>query len=100
MIRNYFNILARSLAKNKVFSFINIIGLSIGMAAAILITLWIHREYSMDKFHEKSDRLYVVYNRDTDGIETWVNNNTQKILTTTLQSDYPEVEAATRSNRS
>ncbi|WP_312138290.1 ABC transporter permease [Sphingobacterium sp.] len=100
MIRNYFKILARNLAKNKAFSLINIIGLSIGMAAAILITLWIQREYSMDKFHEKSDRLYVVYNRDTDGIETWVNNNTQKVLTKTLQSDYPEVEAATIYNGS
>ncbi len=100
MIRNYFKILFRSLAKNKAFSFINIIGLTIGMAAALLIILWIQREYSMDKFHEKSERLYVIYNRDTDGKKTWVNNNTQMVLSKTLKTDYPEVEAVTMYNGS
>jgi len=64
MIKNYFKIAVRNLLRNKVFSFINIIGLAIGMASAILIFLWIANEISHERFHEKKDRLYVVNNRD------------------------------------
>ena len=98
MLRNYFKILIRNLVKNKAFSIINILGLTIGMASAILIILWIQQEYSVDKFHEKGDRLYAVYNREDDGTKKWVNNSTPRILGKTLMTDFPEVEAVTRHN--
>lgn len=99
MIKNYFKTLLRSLVKNKAFSFINLSGLSIGMAAAILILLWIQNEMGMERFHEKGDRIYVMYNRDKDPQgEAWAWNSTPKILAQTLQKDYPEVQDAVRFN--
>ncbi len=61
MFKNYFKIAWRNLIQGKAFSIINISGLAVGMAGAVLILLWLHNESSYDKFHEKKDRLYEVY---------------------------------------
>lgn len=53
MLFNYFKIAFRNLVKYKGFSTINILGLAVGMASAILIFLWISHEVSYDQFHEK-----------------------------------------------
>ncbi|MEH6304343.1 ABC transporter permease [Olivibacter sp. CPCC 100613] len=97
MIKNYLKMLLRDFLKSKAYSLINISGLSIGMAAVILIMLWVQNELSMERFHEKEDRIYVMYNRDInpDG-NRWAWNNTPKILAPTLKTDYPEIEDATR----
>ena len=58
MIKNYLKIAFRNLLRNKAFSIINISGLAIGMASAILILLWIKNEVSYDQFHEKKQRIY------------------------------------------
>ncbi len=50
MFKNYFKTALRNLVKNKMHSFINIFGLSIGMAVAILIGLWIYNELSFNKY--------------------------------------------------
>lgn len=96
MIRNYFKIAWRNLLRNKSFSFINISGLAVGMASAMLILLWIHHEMSYDNFHEKKDRLYAVWNRySIDGkVENW--KNTPSPMAAALRQDYPEVEQASR----
>ncbi|MEO6819746.1 MAG: ABC transporter permease, partial [Ginsengibacter sp.] len=88
-----------NLWRNKSFSAINIFGLAIGMSSAILILLWIQNEMSTERFHEKGDRIYVMYNRDKnpDG-KAWAWSSTPKILATTLKSDFPEVEDAVRFN--
>lgn len=65
MFKNYLKIALRNLLKNKVFSFINIAGLSIGMAVAILIGLWIWDELSYDKYHQNYDRLAQVWQFQT-----------------------------------
>ena len=64
MLRNFFRTTLRNLWRSKGFSVINIAGLAIGMAAAILILLWVHNEYSTDRFYTHSDRIYQVYSRD------------------------------------
>src|SRR6185312_4277997 len=64
MIKNFFKIALRNLWRNKGFSAINIFGLAIGMASAILILLWIQNEVSHDRFHKKIDRIYIMNNRD------------------------------------
>ncbi|HEY5462160.1 MAG TPA: ABC transporter permease [Hanamia sp.] len=97
MIKNYFKIAFRNLWRNKEFSAINIFGLAIGMASAILIFLWIQNEMSMDRFYKKGDRIYVMYNRDINaGGQAWAWPSTPKILAPTLKKDYPEVEDAVR----
>ena len=61
MLRNYFKIALRNLLKNKGYSFINIGGLAIGLASAILIFLWIADEYSYDKFQTNYNNIYKLY---------------------------------------
>ncbi len=98
MIKNFFKIAWRNLLRNKGFSAINISGLAIGMAAAILITLWIQNELSYDQFHEKRDRIYEAWNRTefSGKLQCW--NTTPKILARTVEKDIPEVERAVRVN--
>lgn len=58
MLRNYFKIAFRSLFRNSVYSFINIAGLSIGIACSILILLWVVDELSFDRYFSKYDSIY------------------------------------------
>ncbi len=73
MLRSYFIVTLRNLLKNKTYSFINITGLSIGIACSLLILLWVFDELSFDRFHPKVDRLYQVWvNATFDGkINSW-----------------------------
>lgn len=65
MLLNYLKITLRNLHRNLTYSFINIFGLSIGIACSILILLWIGDEFKYDRFHERSDRLYKVMMNQT-----------------------------------
>jgi putative ABC transport system permease protein len=60
MIKNYFKIAFRGFWKHKLFTFINIIGLSIGISASLVIYLIVHYDFTFDKFHKDSDRIYRV----------------------------------------
>jgi len=60
MIRNYFRVALRNIARHKVFTFLNIAGLAIGMAASLLILLWVQDELSYDKFNNKAADIYRV----------------------------------------
>jgi putative ABC transport system permease protein len=73
MLKNYLVVALRSLLKNGFYSFINIAGLSVGIACSILILLWVADETSFDKFHPKANRLYQVWvNSHYDGrINSW-----------------------------
>jgi putative ABC transport system permease protein len=96
MLKNYFKVAVRNLLRNKGFSIINISGLAIGMASAILILLWIQNEINYDRFHAKKDRLYEVWSNDA------VNNSirslvyTPEIMAPVLKKDYPEIEQVSR----
>lgn len=57
MLKNYLLVAFRMIQRNKLFSFINILGLAIGMAAFILIMLWVKDELSFDRFHENSEQI-------------------------------------------
>jgi hypothetical protein len=80
MFRNYLKIAYRNLLRNKGFSFINILGLAIGMASAMLIFLWIQHEVSYDQFHEKKNRIYEAWNREvfSGKLQCW--STTPKVL--------------------
>ena len=64
MLQNYFKIAFRNLARNKAYASINIIGLSIGLAAAMLIMLYTKDEVSYDRFHAKNPSIYRIYSKD------------------------------------
>jgi putative ABC transport system permease protein len=98
MLNNYLKTSCRTLLRNKTFSAINIIGLAIGMAGAILLLLWIQNIYSFDQFHAKKDRIYQVFNRDRSAgqIEVW--GATSQPIGPALKARWPQVEEAVRMN--
>jgi ABC-type antimicrobial peptide transport system permease subunit len=98
MLRNFFKIAIRNINRNKGFSILNIGGLAIGMASALLVLLWVQNELSFDSEYRNNDRLYQAWNRNmgNDGLNCW--NNTMKILGPTLKKDFPEVEGTSRVN--
>lgn len=57
MIRNYIKIAWRNLMKSKGYSAINIGGLAVGMAVAMMIGLWVHKELTFNKYHVNYDRI-------------------------------------------
>ena len=63
MLKNYLKTALRNLWRNKAFSFINIMGLALGLACSMLIMLWVSDEYKVDAFHENGPRLYSVIER-------------------------------------
>ncbi|MCH7411456.1 ABC transporter permease [Belliella sp. DSM 111904] len=96
MFTNYVKIAWRNLWRNKEFSFINIIGLTLGIGGAVLILLWIQYERSFDQFHEKKEQLFEVWNQaDFNGeISSW--GWTPKPLGPVLGADQAEVAAFSR----
>jgi putative ABC transport system permease protein len=96
MIKNFFIVAFRNLKRNKTFSTINILGLAIGMASAILICLWIVDEIGFDRFHVKENRLYMVYRQQTGSANNYTTTYTPKVLAPTLKSDYPDIEDVAR----
>jgi len=96
MIRNFFKVAYRNFFRNKGFSAINITGLAIGMAAAMLIFLWIQDEVSYDKFHKNKDRIYELWNRVPSGGKISCSDAVSDLLGPILEKDVPEVERAVR----
>ena len=96
MIKNFLKITFRNLLRHKGFSAINISGLAIGMASAILIFLWMFNEISYDRFHANKDYLYQAWNRGVfDGkLQCW--SSTPQLLGPTLKLEYPEVANISR----
>lgn len=96
MFKNYLKIAWRNITRSKGYAVINIGGLGIGMAASILILIWVQFELSVDRFHENSDRIYAVWrNAEMQGeIFTW--DYTPAPYAPTLIEQYPEVEAVAR----
>jgi len=97
MIKNYIKIALRNLWRHKGFSLINITGLAVGMAAAILVLLWIKNELSYDGFHKNKDRIYEVRNHVSFNGKITCGNSVSEPTASALEKDVPEVERAVRS---
>lgn len=91
MIKNYIKIAWRNLLKNKGYSILNITGLAIGMAAAMLILSWVQNERSFDLFHHKKDQLFLVGNRANWGDKLQVWFYTPKPLGPATKAEFPEI---------
>ncbi|HUQ66204.1 MAG TPA: ABC transporter permease, partial [Flavitalea sp.] len=96
MLKNYLKVAWRHLLQNKGFSFINIFGLAIGMAFAILIGAWIQYETSFDRFHANGDRIGMVMKHVLFNDEKSTQQATPLPLYYELKSNYPEIKHATR----
>ncbi len=98
MFKNYIKIAWRNLWKNKSFSILNIVGMSIGITVAALIMLWVAFEMGFDRYHENIGRIYEVNNNYMVDGEIWTWNSTPKIMAPTMEEEFPEIEAAVRVN--
>ncbi|MEJ0033356.1 MAG: ABC transporter permease [Bacteroidota bacterium] len=96
MIITYLKTGWRNLQRNKVYSLINILGLSLGVTASMLSALWVADEYKVDAFHEDLDRIYVVTSTEHTGHEiTYGGYDTPALLGEELPKIFPDVEYAT-----
>jgi putative ABC transport system permease protein len=93
MFRNYAVIALRNMLRDRIFAVINLLGLAVGMACFILISLWIRDELSYDRFHAHKDRLYQVIIIHPNGIH---DPNSPYALAPALADEYSEIEAQTR----
>jgi putative ABC transport system permease protein len=96
MLRNYLLIAIRSLTKHKFYSFINVIGLATGIAACLVILLFIQSELGYDRHHEKADRIYRVNGEIKFGGNHYKLAVASAPMGSTLAQGYPEIETAVR----
>lgn len=97
MYRNYFKITVRNLVKQKLYSLINIGGLSVGLTSFIIIMLYVQHEFSYDRFYENANRIYRVYQRQVGNVHLGTDYFavTPAQLASVLQEEFPEVTCAT-----
>jgi len=94
MLKNLLKTALRNILRQKGFSFINVVGLALGMAFAIVVMLWVGFEWSYDRFHENVDRLHLVAFTNEAG--DFHGDVMVGALAEHLESQYPEIERATR----
>src|SRR6185436_6966662 len=95
MLKNYFVIFVRNLRRQKLFSIINLLGLTAGIASTLVIYLYVRSDFSHDRFHKYADRIYRV-----NQTNIWGENDQQLARTgpgvaQALRVELPEVEMVT-----
>src|SRR5215813_2518019 len=98
MIKNYLKIAFRNLWRHRVFSFINILGLTVGMTACFLIFLYVKFELSYDKFNSKAANIYRLNTDIKTPSETINTSVTAWPFAPNIKREFPEVETYTRVN--
>lgn len=98
MWRNYLMVGFRALTKNKTYAFINIAGLAIGLAACLILLLYVRYESSYDKWLPDADRIYQVQAISTDPENAGgpPGQGAHGVVAQSLADAFPEIEAATR----
>ncbi|MBT3755431.1 MAG: FtsX-like permease family protein [Candidatus Cloacimonetes bacterium] len=96
MLKNYFKIALRNIIRHKGFSFINIFGLAIGIAACLLISLWVQDELNYDKFHQNSENIFQMIQTQYYDSGPFSVGSMPGPLAGKLLEHFPEVKAATR----
>jgi putative ABC transport system permease protein len=96
MFKSYIKIAFRHIAHKKIHALINIIGLSLGIAGALFIVLWLRDELSYDRFHVNSERIYRVTQVFNNQGRITATANSAAVLAETVMQECPEVELVTR----
>jgi len=96
LIGSHVKVALRKLRRRKGMSLISLLGLAVGMAACLLIAMWVRDERGFDRFHRNADRLYrlVLVDRSAEG--TFFNRELPSPVAEALRRDVPEIEAAAR----
>jgi putative ABC transport system permease protein len=96
MFKNFFKTTFRNLSLHKTFSFINIMGLAVGMTACFLIFLYVKFETSYDDFNTKANRIYRLVTDIKTPSNTLHGSTTSAPMAINIKKDFPEVESAVR----
>ncbi len=96
MLRNYLRTSFRYLANNKVYSLINVMGLAVGMACFMLLTIFVKQEFSYDEFHSKKDLIHQVYLADSSRLSDGYQSATQAPAGPLLAEQIPEITGYAR----
>lgn len=97
MLKNNVLIGLRNIGRNKVSAFINIFGLAIGMATAVMILLWVQNEWSFDRYHAQAQHTYRVLSHiKVSADEIWNWNTTPMLLLPEAEKQVPEIEQFAR----
>ena len=96
MFRNYLKVAWRNLMKSKIFSLINIIGLSVGLTCCMLISIYLYNEVSYDKYHKNVDRLYQLGTVFIGGEKEERTPNTPTPMAAAMKQEFPEIEQTAR----
>ena len=96
MFKNYFKIAFRNLRRNKIYSFINIAGLSIGLACAMLIILYVKDEVSFDKFHKNVNNIYRIVSKNKHEGKTYQDGNTGYLQGPRFTKNVPGIQSFVR----
>lgn len=96
MIKNYLKVAWRNLKKNKIFSFINVFGLAIGLTCCMLIALYLHNELSYDSFHKNASSIYQLGTTFVKEGKEDRTANTPAPMARAMQMEFPEIEKGTR----
>src|SRR6267142_1436087 len=97
MFRNYLIAALRNLARNKLYAAINIVGLAVGFATAILIALFVRDEFSYDQFIRGHDKTYLIQSDERMPARApFYSDNSPAHFAEQLKLDFPQVEAAAR----
>ncbi|GGH69606.1 ABC transporter permease [Filimonas zeae] len=94
MLANYFKIAWRNLLNHRLFTLLNIAGLSVGLSAALLIWLWAADEWGMDKYNANDAQLYQVMQNLPGANDIETTPNTPGLLGNALATEFPEIERA------
>lgn len=97
MFKSYLKVAIRNLLKSKVYSFINIFGLALGIYVCLIIGLYVYDDLSFDRFHKDGDQIYRVVS--FDNTRDWISAVTSGPMLLKLGEDIPEIEASTRISR-
>lgn len=96
MIKNYIKVALRSLMRHKGYTFINIFGLSVGIAAATLILLYSESELSYDRMHSQAENTFLLYKQRITPTGTQDTYDTWAPTLDAMMADYPELEGGAR----
>ncbi|MGN6354890.1 MAG: ABC transporter permease [Parafilimonas sp.] len=96
MFKNYLTIAWRNLKRNKIYSFINIAGLSIGLACAMLIILYVKDEVSFDKFHHNVNNIYRIVSKNKHNGQEYKSSNTGYLQGPRFTQNVPGIESFVR----
>ena len=96
MFSNYLKIAWRNLMKNKIFSFINIFGLSVGLTCCMLITVYLYNEVNYDKYHKNIDQLYQLATTFVKDGKEDKTPNTPAPIAAAMKEEFPEISETAR----